>query len=280
MRRGSSPTAEKIGPHSIADRVEIAPGVMMPRLGLGTWKAHGTELERALLASLELGYRLFDTSANYLNEEEVGRALGRGGVAREELFVTTKLEGPDQGSSTVGPALRASLRRLGMDYVDLYLIHWPNPARTEDTWRGLEEVQRAGLARAIGISNFSRADMDQVFSVATIPPAVNQVELNPLKQRPEVQEYCREHGVTIEAWAPVLQGHAGRVEELERIARTHGKTAAQISLHWILQKGMTAIPKTVHEERLRENADIFDFELSEAEMYSIDALEGGKHLMF
>jgi methylglyoxal/glyoxal reductase len=260
---------------SLSDRVEIAPGVDMPRLGLGTFRAHGAELARAIVAALEVGYRLIDTSANYHNEEAVGAAIARSGVPREELFVTTKLEEPDQGYDTPRPALEASLERLGVDYVDLYLIHWPVASKTEDTWRALEELQRAGLTRSIGISNFERTDMEQVFSVATIGPAVNQIELNPVKQRPDLQDYCREHGITIEAWAPVMKGRADSVRGLADIAERHGKTGAQVSLRWILQKGMTAIPKTVHEERLIENADVFDFELSAEEMQAIDGIDAG-----
>jgi diketogulonate reductase-like aldo/keto reductase len=269
--------AEKIELRSIADRVEIAPGVLMPRLGLGTWRAHGDGLVRTVEAALRLGYRLFDTSANYYNEEEVGVAIARSGVPREDVFLTTKLEGPDQGYRTTRPALEASLRRLGMSYVDLYLIHWPDPSRTEETWRALEECQQAGLTRSIGMSNFGRRDMQQVFSVAAVPPAVNQIELNPLDQRRSLQEYCREHGITIEAWAPVIKGFASRLPELVTIGTRHGKTGAQICLRWLLQRGMVAIPKTVHEERLRENADIFDFELSDEEMSAIDGLEGHRH---
>jgi diketogulonate reductase-like aldo/keto reductase len=278
MRTGTrQTTAEKIELHSIADRLEVAPGVMMPRFGLGTWRAHGDELVDVVLAALGLGYRLFDTSANYYNEEEVGLAISRSGVPRGEIFLTTKLESIDQGYRSTRPALEASLRRLGMDYVDLYLIHWPDPSKTEETWRALEELQREGLTRSIGISNFGRRDMEQVLHVATVPPAVNQIELNPLEQRRTIHEYCRDHGITVEAWAPVIKGYASRIPELVAIGERHGKTGAQISLRWILQKGMVAIPKTVHEQRLRENADIFDFELSAEEMRAIDNLEGRRH---
>jgi len=266
--------------HSIADRVEVAPGVLMPRLGLGTWQAQREAAVEAILAALGMGYRLIDTSANYFNEEEVGEAIARSGVSRDEVFVTTKLEGYDQGSERTRPALLASLRRLGLDHADLYLIHWPKPAKTVDTWLALEELVGEGLTRAIGVSNFSRRDLDQVLGVATVPPAINQVELNPLRQRAELQEYCAEHGITLEAWAPVMRGYAGHVPELVRIGETHGKTAEQICLRWILQKGIIAIPKSVHEKRLHENADVFDFELSGDEMREIDLLEDGRHLVW
>lgn len=266
--------------HSLADRLEVAPGVRMPRLGLGTWHAHGRQVERVVTVALQMGYRLIDTSANYYNEEEVGLAVAASGVARDEVFLTTKLEGPDQGHGRTRPALLASLRRLGMDYVDLYLIHWPDPRKTVDAWRELEELVHEGLARSIGVSNFGIRDLEQVFSVADIPPAVNQVELHPLRQRREVQAYCRERGIALEAWAPVMRGYASQVHELVEIGRRHGKTAEQVCLRWLLEKGMIPIPKTVHEERLRENSDVFDFELSDEEHESIGMLEEGRHLVF
>lgn len=275
-----STTAEQVELRSIADRVQIAPGVMKPRLGLGTWKAHGETLQETILAAFEMGYRHLDTSANYYNEEEVGEAIARSGLAREDIFVTTKLETPDQGYMTTAPAFEASLKRLGLSYIDMYLIHQPHPAKTQDTWRALEEIVNVGLVQAIGVSNFEPEHMDAIYEVATIPPAVNQIELHPLKQQRAVQEYCREHGIVIEAWAPVMRGRAGQVPELASIASKHSKTAEQVCLRWILQKGMTAIPKTVHEERLRENADIFDFELTAEEIDVIDGLDVDYHAVY
>ena len=265
-------------PDSITDRIEIAPGVKMPRLGLGTWRAHGDTLVEVLLEAFRLGYRLIDTSANYYNEEEVGEAISLSGIARDEIFVTTKLEAVDQGYDTTPPALHSSLRRLGLDYVDLYLIHWPQASKTESTWRAMQELQQTGLARSIGVSNFSPRDLEQVLSMASIPPAVNQVELNPLKQRPGLREYCQARGIIVEAWAPVIEGAAERVPVLVEVGRRDGKTAAQVSLRWLIQHGAVAIPKTVHESRLRENADIFDFELTGHDMQTIDQLESGRRL--
>ena len=258
---------------SIADRVEIAPGVMMPRLGLGTWKAHFGALESAVVRALELGYRLVDTSAVYFNEREVGRAIARSSVPRDELFVTTKLDAPTFGIGSALGELKRSLRRLGLEYVDLYLVHWPRPGLIDRTWKAMEELQRAGLTRSIGVSNYGVRDLEQLSHTATIPAAVNQVRLNPLVQRRDLQTYCRDHGIVLEAWAPVIQGSAARVPELARIGQRHSKTADQVSLRWILQKGIIAIPKTVHEEWLRENADLYDFVLSAEEMAEIDALE-------
>ncbi len=272
MVDGTRSTTGNARLESIRDRIEVAPGVFMPRLGLGTWRASGEEAEEAILAAFELGYRLVDTSANYLNEEAVGRAIARSGLPREDVFVTTKLEASDHGRHGAPSALRMSLRRLGLDFVDLYLIHWPNRHDTNDTWMAMEDALREGLTRSIGVSNFEISDLEQLFETATIPPAVNQVKLHPLEQRRDLQRYCPEHGITLEAWEPVMRGRAGRVRDLVEIGRRHGKTGEQVSLRWILQKGVIAIPKSVHEARLRENADVFDFELTAEEMREIDAL--------
>lgn len=257
---------------SIADRVEIAPGVSMPRLGLGTSRAVGEEAVRAIMAAFELGYRLVDTSANYDNEQDVGAAIAASAVPREDLFITTKLEGSDQVMRTVRSGLEGSLRRLGLDYVDLYLIHWPIPELTNETWAAMEELQRAGLVRALGVSNFERRDLEQLFATATIRPAVNQVKLNPAEQREDLYDYCVAAGITVEAWAPVMRGRTHHLRVLERIGHAHGKTSAQVSLRWLLQKGIVAIPKSVHRARLEENADLYDFELSDEEMTSIEAI--------
>jgi diketogulonate reductase-like aldo/keto reductase len=257
---------------SIADRVEIAPDVWMPRLGLGTSRASGRPLVSALLDAFDLGYRLVDTSANYENEEMVGAAIASTRVPRDELFITTKLEGPEQGRHRPRPALEASLRGLGLDYVDLYLIHWPQPSLTNDTWHAMEELLHAGLTRAIGVSNFEIDDLEQLRTTMRVPPAVNQFKFNPLEQRRGLRRYCGEHGIVVEAWAPVLRGRANEVDELAELARTHGKTAVQVALRWLLQHGAVAIPKTVHEARLRENAELYDFVLTDEEMRRIDAL--------
>jgi len=248
----------------------------MPRLGLGTYRAYGTDAVRAIHAAFELGYRLLDTSANYANEDDVGRAIASGAVPREEIFVTTKVEETDQRLRTVRLALEASLRRLCLEYVDLYLVHWPLHERTNDTWRAMEGLLRSGLTRSIGVSNFEVSDLEQLFATATVEPAVNQIKYNPAAQRRDLRGYCVDRGITVEAWAPIMRGHANELPVLARIGRAHGKTPEQVCLRWILQKGALAIPKSVHEARLQENANVYDFELGAAEMRAIDEVGGSR----
>lgn len=271
-------TAEQIPITSIADRVEIAPGVEMPRLGLGTSHAWGGDVRREVRMGLELGYRLIDTAANYVNEQEIGEEIAASGVPRYEVFITTKLEEPDQGYRSTFMALEASLQRLGTDYVDLYLIHFPVNALTNETWRAMEELVRQEKVRAIGVSNFEEKDLRQIYTTAKHPPAVNQFELHPWRQRPELQHFCRQQRITVQAWAPVMRGHAEEAPELVEIGQRYDKTAAQVSIRWILQKGLTTIPKSIHEDRLREDADVFDFELTLEEMRTIDGLDRGQHV--
>lgn len=265
--------ARSIELHSLADRVEIAPGVWMPRLGLGTYKApEGPEVLSEVETGLRIGYRGIDTAALYGNEHSVGEAIRRSGLTREDVFVATKVWNADQGYRSTLAAFSSSLERLGFDFVDLYLIHWPNPELMEPTWRAMQEIQRSGRARAIGVCNFLVHHLELLATFAETPPAVDQLELHPGLQQPEVRAYCAEHGITVQAWAPVMRGRAGDVPELVEIARRHGKTPAQVSIRWILQSGVTTIPKSTHEERLRENADVFDFELTAEEMATIDSI--------
>lgn len=264
--------------HSIADRVEIAPGVLMPRLGIGTSHVVGAgDVEREVLTGLELGYRSIDTATSYRNEAEIGAAIQKSGVAREELFVTTKVWPSDQGFEPTLRAFEVSRSRLGLDYVDLYLIHWPEPSLTAQTWRAFEELRASGAVRAIGVSNFMRSDFSQLLETANVTPAVNQIEFHPYLQRPELVAYCRSIGVVVEAWSPLMRGKVNAIPELVEIAAKHGKSVPQVTLRWILQRGIVTVPKSTHKERLRENADIFDFVLTPAEMAAIDALDRGEH---
>lgn len=264
---------------SLADTVEIAPGVSMPRLGLGTFRSGpGTEVEQEVAWALELGYRGIDTASMYGNEEGVGRALAQSGLARSEYFVTTKLWNDEQGFDRALAACEASLGRLGLDHVDLYLIHWPMPATTHDTWRALERLRAEGLTRAIGVCNFLVPNLEGLLEFADVPPAVDQVEHHPRLQQPELSGYCADHGITMQAWAPIMRGAVAQIPEIVKIARLHGRTPAQVTLRWILQHGVTTIPKSVHRERIAENADVYDLELTAAEMATIDALDRGERL--
>jgi methylglyoxal/glyoxal reductase len=263
-----------IQPHSLADRVEIAPGVMMPRLGAGTYRsAPGREAYDEVRWALEIGYRGIDTAALYENEADVGRALADSGIPREELFVTTKLWNDDQGYRSALAAFEESLRKLALEHVDLYLVHWPIPSKTADTWRAMQEIEASGRARAIGVCNFLPHHLEQLAAVADVSPAVDQFEFHPCLNSPELQVYCREHGITMQAWAPVMRGAVFEMPPIVEIGRRYGKTAAQVAIRWILQNDITTVPKSVHRERLAENADVFDFELTADEMSVIDTLD-------
>jgi len=266
-------------PRSLADTVEIAPGVLMNRLGLGTYRAEeGSEVRTEVTHALSLGYRLFDTAAVYGNEQGVGSALRASGLPREELFVTTKVWNTEQGFDRVLAAFEKSLATIGLGYVDLYLVHWPNPSLMAETWRAMEEVLASGRTRAIGVCNHLPHHLDQLLRTAETPPAVDQFEFHPRLQQPNLVDYCRDHGITIQAWAPVMRGRVNLVPELVAIAQRHGKTPAQVSIRWILQQSITTIPKSVHSDRIAENADVFDFELSEEEMTAISGLDTGQRI--
>lgn len=278
MNEGVAPHVMPVELRSIADRVEIAPGVMMPRLGIGTSHVVGRkDVEREIATGLELGYRLIDTATAYRNEEHIGATLEKSGVARDEIFVTTKVWASDQGYESTLRAFDASRTRLRLDYLDLYLIHWPKTSLTAETWRAFEKLLSDGAVRSIGVSNFLAHDLAQLDSIANVPAAVNQIEFHPYLQRPELVAQCRARGIAIEAWSPLIRGKIGRIPELVEMGRRRGKTAAQITLRWILEKGMIAIPKSLHEYRLKENADIYDFSLTAEEAAAIDDLDRGEH---
>lgn len=265
--------------HTLNDKVAIAPGVAMPRLGVGTYKAVvGGEVENEVAEALSIGYRGIDTAALYRNEDGVGRMVRASGIPRDELFIATKVWNSEQGYDLTLEAFDDSLGQLGMDHVELYLMHWPIPSKMRDAWRAMEAIQKSGRARAIGVCNFLPHHLEELLSLAEIPPAVDQVEFHPRLQQPELQAFCREHGIVQQAWAPLMRGGVFRIPELVEIAERHGKTAAQVSIRWILQLGVTAIPKSVHAERLRENADVYDFELTAEEMATIASLDTGERI--
>ena len=252
-------------------------GVEMPQLGFGVFLVPPDEVVEPVRTALDAGYRLIDTATLYGNEEGVGRAIAGSGVPRDELFVTTKVWNSDQGYDRTLRAFDNSIKLLGLDVVDLYLIHWPQPARDlyVDTWRALEQLYADGRARAIGVSNFTPEHLDRVLAEGTVVPAVNQVELHPGFPQVELREMHARHGIATEAWSPLGRGQ-GLLErpEVTAIAAAHGRTPAQVVLRWHLQLGVVAIPKSVRAERIRENLDVFGFELTADEMAVLSSLEG------
>jgi len=260
--------------NSLADTVEIAPGVHMPRLGLGTYKAaDGPDVTGEVAYGLSLGYRLIDTAALYGNEATIGEAMRASGIAREDVFLTTKLWNSDQGYRPALAAFERSMSRLEVDYLDLYLVHWPWPKHMKDTWRAMEEILASGRVRAIGVCNHLPQQLSELAGFASVMPAVNQFEFHPRLQQPDLQATCREYGITMQAWAPIMRGKVNDIPLLVAIAEDHVKSPAQVSIRWILQKGITTIPKSVHEHRIAENCDVYDFELSDDEMNAIDQLD-------
>ena len=256
-------------------------GVEMPQLGFGVWQVPDDEAETAVATAIESGYRSIDTAAIYQNEVGTGKAIAASGVAREELFVTTKLWNSDQGYDPALRALDTSLRKLGLDYVDLYLIHWPQPARDAypETWRAFERIAADGRARAIGVSNFQPAHLDRLIDGSGVVPAVNQIELHPRLPQAELRGQHARHGIATEAWSPLGQGK-GLLDNplIARIAARHGRTPAQVVLRWHLQLGNVVIPKSVTPSRIRENIDVFDFELAAADMAELAGLDDGTRL--
>lgn len=259
---------------SLNSTMVLTGDVTMPRLGLGTYKSRpGSEVEHSVEFALRHGYRLVDTAALYDNEAGVGAGLTASGVVRADVFLTTKVWNDDQGYESTLAACARSLRKLGTDHVDLYLIHWPMRATLEGTWRAMEELLASGATRAIGVCNFLEPQLDELLRIATVPPVLNQFEFHPYLQRRSLQTYLAENGIALQAWAPIMRGGVVDVPELVLIASAHEVSPAQVAIRWVLQKGYSAIPKSVHGPRIAENADVFDFALSEAEMETIDALD-------
>jgi len=243
----------------------------MPVLGLGVWQmAAGRETEQAVEWALEAGYRHVDTAAMYRNEQSVGAALKRSGLPRAEVFVTTKLL---PGLPSAAGELRRSLSRLGLDFVDLYLIHWPLPVGNARMWRQLESLQESGLARAIGVSNFGRDRLAKLLRSANRTPAVNQVQFSPYQYRRRLLEYCREQDVVFEAYSPLARGRGLNDPTVTAAAEHLDRTPAQVMLRWAIQHGAIVIPKSSRQDRIRSNAQLFDFQLADTDMAALDALD-------
>ncbi|MFF5104210.1 aldo/keto reductase [Streptomyces sp. NPDC000134] len=250
-------------------------GVEMPQLGFGVWQVPDDEAEKAVATALESGYRSIDTAAIYGNEKGTGRAIAAAGVPREDLFVTTKLWNAEQGYDSTLRAFDASLEKLGLEYVDLYLIHWPLPARDRyvDTYKAFEKLLADGRARAIGVSNFLPEHLERLAGETSVVPAVNQIELHPHLQQQAAREYHAEHGIATEAWSPLGSGKGIlEVPAIVAIGRKHGRTPAQIVLRWHLQLGNIVIPKSVTPSRIKENIEVFDFRLDDEDLAAISAL--------
>nr|WP_090985320.1 aldo/keto reductase [Paenibacillus sp. CF384] len=261
----------------IQDTTTLHNGVTMPWLGLGVFQvAEGEELVQAVKTAIKQGYRSVDTAAIYGNEQSVGQAIqeaiSESGITREELFVTSKVWNADLGYEATLAAYETSLAKLGLDYLDLYLIHWPVQGKYKEAWRALETLYKEGRVRAIGVSNFQIHHLEDVMKDAAVKPMVNQVELHPLLSQQELRRYCAEHGIQIEAWSPLMQGQLLENPVLREIADTHHKSIAQVILRWDLQHGIVTIPKSTKEHRIIENASLFDFELTADEVARIDQL--------
>lgn len=250
-------------------------GQEIPCVGLGTWTLVGGAARRAVGDALGVGYRHIDTAAAYGNEEDVGAAIRSSAVPRSDVFLTTKISNDDHGGSRATTALRGSLRRLGTDYVDLALIHWPLPLqdRYVETWDALVRLREAGDVVSIGVSNFRPDHLDRIISASGVTPAVNQVEVNPVVRHRALCEATIQRGIAVESWSPLAQQSVLSTEVVTRIAQRHDRTAAQVVLRWHLEHGYIAIPKTASHERLRENADVFSFRLQPEDLAELDALD-------
>lgn len=272
---------------ALTDTYTLNNGVKIPVVGFGTWQTpSGDVAYQSVLDALNAGYRHIDTAAAYGNEESVGKAIHDSGVKREDLFVTTKLWNADHGYEATKQAFGESLSRLGLEYVDLYLIHWPNPIDFRDnwaeanagSWRAMEEFYEAGQAKAIGVSNFRPEHLDELLKTAKIKPMVNQIFLNPSDLQPAVVAYNDNHDILSEAYSPLGTGKIFQIDDLKAIAEKYGKSVPQLVLRWHLQHGFLPLPKSVHTDYIKANTDIFDFEISAEDMKTIDSYHGAAGL--
>lgn len=267
--------------NSIQDNYVLSNAVKIPCVGFGTWKmVEGQDTVDAVLSAIDCGYRHIDTAYAYRNEKSVGKAVRECGLKRSELFVTSKLDNPDHGYENTLKAFDITMSNLGIDYLDLYLIHWPIPIAFKDnwreanegTWKAFEELYKDGKIKAIGVSNFLEHHLDALLESAEIAPMVNQLELHPQYPQRDTVNYCKEHRIIVEAWSPLMKGQVDH-PLLNEIASNYHKTPAQVLLRWSIQQGLLPLPKTMKKERMKENSQIFDFELSAEDIEALKALE-------
>lgn len=265
----------------MVEKIKLNNGVEIPSVGLGVFRLKdNVEAQRVVETALAVGYKHIDTAMIYENEEAVGRAIRASGIAREEVFITTKLWNDDQRSGKIEEAFAASLKRLNMDYIDLYLIHWPVAGKIQETWKKFEELYKSGRVRAIGVSNFQESHLMDLKKVSDLIPAVNQIELHPYLTQQADLDYCDREGIKVEAWSPFTANLTGLLREniLNDIAAKYSKSPAQVVLRWDYQRGIITIPKSANEGRMRENIDLFDFELTNEEVLKINSLNKNKRI--
>ncbi len=266
--------AKMEGKMDLSTKIELNNGVKMPIFGLGTYQMKSvSETRLSVLAALDAGYRLIDTAAIYDNEYDVGVAINQSGIPRDEIFLTTKLWNTDQGFDQAIKACESSLKRLDVSYVDLYLIHWPLKNRRLESWRALEQLYNDGKCRAIGVSNFTINHLSELLDVSIVTPAINQVEFSPYTYQADLLHFCNDNGIQLEAYSPLTKGIKLQDPRLLRIALKYSKTPSQILLRWSIQTGVIVVCKSIRKERIIENANIFDFKISDKDMKRLDALD-------
>jgi diketogulonate reductase-like aldo/keto reductase len=261
--------------------VELNTGINMPVIGFGTWQIDNQNAAKdAVKTALDVGYRLIDTAKVYGNEEGVGKGIKESGLDRSEIFVTTKLWNGDQGYASALKAFDESLKRLGLEYLDLYLIHWPATDKRAESWKALQKIYDGGLAKNIGVSNYTVRHLEELLASSKVVPAVNQIEFHPFiyDEQKEVLEFCKQKGIIVEAYSPLARAKDLNNTTLHAVAERHGKTIAQIMLRWAIQHGTVPIPKSTNSGRIKENFDVFDFVLAEEEMSTINRLSSGNRV--